>query len=270
MKSIQGQVALVTGGASGIGRLLALALAERGAKVAVWDASEANLRSLEAEAGAAGLSIFIARCDVADRDAVYESARALVAEAGPVDILVNNAGIVSGTRFLDTDDEKLRRTMDVNVNSNFWTAKAFLPSMLERNRGHLVTISSAAGLIGVTGLADYSASKFAVFGFHEALRMELRRRKSAVATTVICPFFIDTGMFAGVRTRFPFLLPIMKSEAAANRILRAILKNKKRLIMPRFVYSVYLLRLFPVGFFDLMADFFGVSASMEEFKGRAG
>lgn len=270
MKSIRGQVALVTGGASGIGRLLALDFAERGAKVAVWDASEENLRSFAAEASAAGLSVLTARCDVTDREAVYESARKLIAEAGPVDILVNNAGVVSGTSFLDTSDEKLVRTMDVNVNSNFWTAKAFLPSMLERDHGHLVTISSAAGLIGVTGLADYSASKFAAFGFHEAIRMELRRRKSAVATTVICPFFINTGMFAGVKTRFPLLLPIMKSEKAARRIVRAILRKKKRLIMPTFVYAVYLLRLFPVGFFDLMADFFGVSASMEEFKGRRG
>ncbi|MFA6507667.1 MAG: SDR family NAD(P)-dependent oxidoreductase, partial [Treponemataceae bacterium] len=139
---------------------------------------------------------------------------------------------------------------------------------IERNRGHLVTISSAAGLIGVTGLADYSASKFAVFGFHEALRTELRRLKSAVKTTVICPFFIDTGMFDGVRSRFPLLLPIMKSEKAAARMVGAILRNRKRLIMPPFAYSVYVLRLFPVAVFDAMADFFGVNNSMDQFKGR--
>ncbi len=270
MESIGGQVALVTGGASGIGRLLALSFARLGAKVAVWDASEANIRALEAEADAAGLSVLAARCDVTNREAVYALGAKLVAALGPVDILVNNAGVVSGTSFLDTSDEKLVRTMDVNVVSNFWTVKAFLPSMIERNRGRLVTISSAAGLLGVTGLADYSASKFAAFGFHEALRMELRRRKSAVATTVICPFFIDTGMFAGVKTRFPLLLPIMKSEKAVRKIMKAILRKKKRLIMPPFVYAVYLLRLFPVGLFDAMADFFGVNASMEEFRGRGG
>lgn len=268
MKSIQNQVALITGGASGIGKLIALSFAERGAKVAVWDSSESNLASLEEEAASRGLSVLAAKCDVTDRAAVYALAEKLTAVLGPVDILINNAGVVSGTSFLETSDEKLIRTMEVNATSNFWTVKAFLPSMLERDTGHLVTISSAAGIVGVTGLADYSASKFAVFGFHEAIRMELRRRKSRVATTVVCPFFIDTGMFQGVRTRFPLLLPIEKSEAAARRIVSAILRNKKRLIMPPFVYSVYLLRLFPVGFFDAMADFFGVNSSMNEFVGR--
>jgi all-trans-retinol dehydrogenase (NAD+) len=269
MKTIRDQVILITGGASGIGKLMALSFAELGAKVAVWDVSEANLRSLEEEATARGLAVLAAKCDVSDREEVYRLAEKLVAVLGPVDVLVNNAGIVSGTNFLDTDDEQLLRTMRINVASNFWTVKAFLPSMLERNSGHLVTIASAAGLIGVKGLADYSASKFAAFGFHEALRMELRRMKSSIAATVVCPFFIDTGMFEGVRTRFPFLLPIMKSEKAARRIVKAIVRKKKRLIMPPFVYSVYLLRLFPVGFFDAMADFFGVNTSMEEFKGRA-
>ncbi len=121
---------------------------------------------------------------------------------------------------------------------------------------------------GVTGLADYSASKFAAFGLHEAIRMELRRLKKNIQTTVVCPFFINTGMFDGVKTRFPLLLPIMEPEQAARRILNAILKNKKRLIMPPFVYSVYLLRLLPVSWFDGLADFFGVNHAMDSFKGR--
>jgi len=268
MKSIQDQVALVTGGASGIGRLVALLLAERGAKVAVWDLNETALRSLEAEAVSRGLKITGFICDVSKRAEVYERAAELVSSLGPLDILINNAGVVSGSKFLDTGDDKIERTMQVNTMSLFWTAKAFLPSMIERNRGHLVTISSAAGIVGVTGLADYSASKFAAFGFDEAIRMELRLIKSAVKTTVVCPFFIDTGMFKGVQTRFPLLLPIMKQEKAAKRIVAAILRNKKRLIMPPFVYSVYLLRLLPAPFFDFAADFFGVNRTMDHFTGR--
>ncbi|MFA6508677.1 MAG: SDR family NAD(P)-dependent oxidoreductase, partial [Treponemataceae bacterium] len=147
MKSIQNQVALVTGGASGIGRLIALAFAERGAKVAVWDVNEAALRKIEADAKEKGVSILGMRCDVSDKDDVYARAADLAAVLGPVDILVNNAGIVSGSKFLETSDEKILRSMNVNLLSNFWTDKAFLPSMIERNRGHLVTISSAAGII---------------------------------------------------------------------------------------------------------------------------
>jgi all-trans-retinol dehydrogenase (NAD+) len=268
MKTLNGKIALITGGASGIGRLVALAFAERGARVMVWDLNAQAIAELETEARTRRLYISGMRCDVSDRKAVYECAKKTAETIGPVDILVNNAGIVSGTTFLDTPDEKMIKTMEINAMANFWTVKAFLPGMLERNSGHLVTISSAAGIVGVTGLADYSASKFAAFGFHEAIRTEIRRLGKKVHTTVVCPFFINTGMFDGVSTRFPLILPILKSEYAARRIVQAVMKKKKRLMMPRFVYSVYLLRLLPVALMDALADFFGVNRAMDNFRGR--
>jgi all-trans-retinol dehydrogenase (NAD+) len=207
-------------------------------------------------------------CDVSEREAVYRQAAELTKEFGPVDVLVNNAGVVSGKTFLETPDEKLILTMQVNTMANFWTGKAFLPSMIERNSGHLVTISSAAGLVGVRGLADYNASKFAVFGFNESLRMELRRLKSAVQTTIVCPFFINTGMFEGVKTRVPFIFPILKQEYAARRAVKAVLKNQECLILPFTVASVFLLRLFPPSFLDAVAGFLGINRAMDEFTGR--
>jgi all-trans-retinol dehydrogenase (NAD+) len=247
---------------------MALDFARRGARVAVWDLDGESLRALEAEALKEGLFIRATGCDVSDRDAVYTQARALTTELGPLDILINNAGVVSGKTLLETPDEKIIRTINVNILSHFWTVKAFLPSMLERDTGHIVTIASAAGLIGVRGLGDYCASKFAAFGFDESLRMELRRLKSRVKTTVVCPFFIDTGMFTGVKTRFPLLLPILKPAGAAGRIVKAVLKGHRRLIMPRFVYALYLLRLMPVAVLDAAADFFGISRAMDDFTGR--
>jgi all-trans-retinol dehydrogenase (NAD+) len=175
-----------------------------------------------------------------------------------------------GLAFLGTVDDKIVKIMNINVLSLFWTCKAFLPSMIERNSGHIVTISSAAGIIGVNGLTDYCVSKFAAFGFDESIRMGLRSMKSKVRTTVVCPFFIDTGMFHGVKTRFPLVLPILKSSYATRKIVSAVLKNKRRLIMPRFVFSVYLLRLLPVKFLDWAADFFGINHSMDNFTGRTG
>jgi all-trans-retinol dehydrogenase (NAD+) len=268
MKPVKNQLVLITGGAGGIGRLMALDFARRGARVAVWDLEGESLKALEAEARKEGLFIRAMGCDVSNRDAVYTQAGALTKELGPPDILINNAGVVSGKTLLETPDEKIIRTVNVNILSHFWTVKAFLPSMLERDTGHIVTIASAAGLIGVRGLGDYCASKFAVFGFDESLRMELRRLKSRVKTTVVCPFFIDTGMFTGVKTRFPLLLPILKPVKAAGRIVKAVLKGKKRLIMPRFVYALYLLRLMPVAVLDAAADFFGISHAMDDFTGR--
>jgi all-trans-retinol dehydrogenase (NAD+) len=268
MKTIQDKLVLITGGASGIGRLMAFDFARRGARVAIWDLNAQALTAVEAEARTESLFIRGTVCDVSDRDAVYRSARGLTAELGPPDILINNAAIVSGAPLLQTPDEKIIKTMNVNTLSLFWTAKAFLPAMLERNSGRIVTISSAAGIIGARGLADYCASKFAAFGFDESLRMELGRAKSAVKTTVVCPFFIDTGMFAGVKTRFPLFLPILNPARSAARIVKAALKNRRRLIMPPFVYLVYLLRLFPVPLLDALASFFGINHAMDEFRGR--
>jgi all-trans-retinol dehydrogenase (NAD+) len=268
MKDIADKLVLITGGASGMGRLLAFLLARKGARVACWDLNAEALKKLASDAAAEGFTFYTAVCDVSDREAVYREAKILAEKCGPLDVLVNNAGIVSGKTLLGTPDERIVKTMEVNVLALFWTTKAFLPAMLERDSGHIVTISSAAGLIGVKGLADYCSSKFAAFGFDESLRMELRAQKSKIRTTVVCPFFVDTGMFAGVKTRFPHLLPILKPEYAAKKIAGAILKNKRRLIMPRLVNAMLLLRAMPVWFLDIVADFFGISHSMDDFKGR--
>jgi all-trans-retinol dehydrogenase (NAD+) len=261
-------VVLITGGGSGIGRLMALDFAERGSRVVLWDRNEGALAGVAEEAAGKGRVIRTMICDVSDRESVYRQAEILDKEMGPPDILINNAGIVSGKPMLETPDDLIEKTMRVNVLALFWTAKAFLPAMIRRGSGHLVTISSAAGLIGVRGLADYCASKFAAYGFDESIRMELRRLKSGVRTTVVCPFFINTGMFNGVKTRFPLLLPILDSSYAAGTIVRAVLKNKERLIMPRFVAALFILRLFPLRLFDLFSDFFGINHAMDEFKGR--
>jgi len=276
MKNIQNKVILVTGGASGIGKLMAFAFAKKQARVIIWDINGDGIKAAENEASETGLFIKGMICDVSDKENIYSQAKKLIADYGPVDILINNAGIVSkkpqnpepGPLFLSLPDENIIKTININTLSLFWTCKAFLPGMVERNSGHIVNISSAAGIIGVNGLPDYCAGKFAAFGFNESLRMELKRMKSAIKTTVVCPFFINTGMFDGVKTRFPLLLPILKPEYAAKKIVSAVLKKKKLLIMPRFVYSVYLLRLMPVGFMDWAANFFGISHAMDDFKGR--
>ena len=269
MSEINGRHIVITGGASGIGRLMAQKLAALGGRISLWDIDQENLDKVVAELNTTARGPaqgFL--CDVARRDTVYRVAAQTTDAAGPVDILINNAGVVSGARLLDLADEKIEATFAINTLSLFWTTKAFLPQMVERNRGHVVTISSAAGLIGVPKLADYSASKWAAMGFDESLRAELRQIAPEVRTTVVCPYYIDTGMFKGVRSRFPWLLPILNENAVAERIVGAIRRDKRRLIMPPFVYLVPPMRLFPVRAFDWVTEFLGVNASMDEFKGR--
>lgn len=268
MKKIKGKIILITGGAAGIGKSAAKIFAESDNTVIVWDINEKNLKTLNEEAAEKNLKIFGMICDITNREDVYRKAAETETKFGTVDILINNAGIVSGKTFLDSSDEENLLSMNVNAVSLFWTTKAFLPGMIKKGSGHLVTIASAAGLIGVKKLADYSASKFAAVGFTESLRMELSSLCKGIKTTTVCPFFIDTGMFDGVHSRFSFLLPILKQEYTAKKIVKAITKKKAMLIMPRFVNSLFIVRLFPIKIFDAIVSFFGINNTMDNFKGR--
>jgi len=269
MTHIPGSTVLVTGGASGLGRRLAQGAALRGARLVLWDINQENLERVLAElpsvaAGPHGGFL----CDVSRRDTVYELADRVRAEIGDIDILINCAGVVSGKPFLDLPDRKIEATFQINSLALFWTAKAFLPRMIERDHGHVVTIASASGYVGVAKLADYAASKWAAIGFDESLRMELKKRKAHVRTTVVCPYFINTGMFAGVKTRFPRLLPILDEREVAERTLHTIERDRARLVMPRRLALVPSMRLLPIGAFDAIASFLGVNATMDEFVGR--
>jgi len=276
MTTISNKHVLITGGASGLGRLLALRCAELGATVTVWDLNAAGAEAVAAEANAVAAAadprsagtVHSFACDVGDREQVYARADEVRAHVGPVDILINNAGVVSGRPLLELPDERIELTFKVNTLALFWTTKAFLPGMIDRGSGHLVNVASAAGLIGSPRETDYAASKFAAVGFNEALRLELKRSAPGVRTTVMCPFYIDTGMFAGVKTRFPLLLPILKEADVTERILRGIQHDRAQVLMPFMVRTLPAMRLLPVWAFDRLADFFGVTVAMDEFTGR--
>lgn len=270
MTTFAGKNVLITGAASGIGRLMAQKIASRGAKVILWDINLPGLESLSEQIERWGYrAAAYHQCDLSNREDIRETAGRVLAEHGTVDVLINNAGIVSGKPLLELTDEAIERTFEINTLSLYWTTRAFLPGMIAKNEGHIVTIASAGGLIGVPRMTDYSASKFAAVGFDDALRVELKRLGySGVRTTVICPFYINTGMFKGVKTRFPWLLPIMEPDDATNKIVNAIEKNKQRLIMPPFALVTYPGRLLPLPLFDRIAEFVGINQSMDDFQGR--
>lgn len=259
---------LITGAARGLGRLLAERGARAGAALVLWDLNAEGVRVAASSLEAAGARVHAAAVDVSDRAMVYAAAANARAALGPVDILINNAGVVTGRLLLDSPDEDIQRTFSVNTLALYWTTKAFLPDMIDRGRGHIVTIASAAGLVGVVRQTDYAASKHAAMGFDESLRYELVRIAPAVKTTVVCPFYVDTGMFAGVKSRFPLLLPILREAAVADRILLAVRRGERRLVLPPLVGLLPAMRLLPVRLFDRMIDFLGVNTSMDEFTGR--
>ncbi|XP_078047329.1 estradiol 17-beta-dehydrogenase 11 [Augochlora pura] len=240
MKSITGEIALVTGGGGGLGRLIALRLANLGATVVIWDVNKAATEEAVKLVQAAGGKCYGYVCDLCDREDVYKKAALVRAEVGKVTILINNAGVVSGMKFLDTPDKLIIRTMEVNVMSHFWTTKAFLPSMMEDNKGHIVSIASLAGHVGVPTLVDYCTSKFAAVGFEEALHMELAADGYKINTTVVCPFFIrSTGMFEDISTRF---VPRLSPNEVADRVVLAMRCNEKIAVVPGYLYILLVLK----------------------------
>ena len=253
-----------------MGRSLALKMARCGGTVVIYDLDESALdATVEEILATTGRDAYGFVCDVSDREEVYLTAEKVHEAVGKVDILVNNAGIVSGRRLMDTPDEKIEAVIGVNTLALFWATKSFLPDMLEKGRGHVVTVASAAGLVGVDKQVDYSASKHAAVGFAESLRVELKKTGYPdVKTTIVEPFYVNTGMFEGVKTRFPRVLPILDPDVVTERIVEAIQRDRQELKMPFVVNLVPAFRLLPVNLFDRLADFFGINASMEEFVGR--
>lgn len=277
MKNVAGDTVLITGAASGIGKLLALKFARLGAKVALLDVNAAAVeeaaREVAKESQALGgkperISHFVA--DLSDRVATQEIMDKVKQQIGEVSILVNNAGIVTGKKLLDANDKAIELTMRVNTEAHFWTIKALLPQMMSKNHGHIVTLASSAGLAGVPGLVDYCASKWGAVGTNESLRAELLKMgKTGVKTTCICPFFIKTGMFTGAKTKWPRLIPLLEPEFAAERIMQAIRCNQELLVMPFSVHLTFLAKILPVPVMDEIAATLGICDTMDDFKGRS-
>jgi len=271
-RCLTGKVCLITGGGQGIGRLMAIRFAKEGCRVALWDIRKDLCDQLVDELGGTAAGHSAHYCDVQSREMVAQcAAETLQQMGGRVDILVNNAGIVSGKKFMDCSDKELQRTMDINIMAHFWICKALLPGMIARDEGHLVTISSAAGLTGVPGLADYCASKFAAFGFNESMRLEFKKQKQNIRTTAVCPYYIDTGMFEGAKSSMFGLLYMLKPQVVVDSVVDAVKYDREWLCLPPVVYLGCLARgLIPTGLNDWLFDMLGMTSSMDDFAGVGG
>jgi all-trans-retinol dehydrogenase (NAD+) len=214
MYALREKTAVVTGGAAGIGLETCRRLVKAGCVVTLWDVNAAGLARARKELSRGGARVFAYRCDVTKRARVSQLARRAVKDMGRVDILVNNAGILVPGGFLDQAVEKWEKTVDVNFVALLHTIRAFLPDMHARNEGRIVNVSSAAGLLGVPGIAVYGATKWAVFGLTEALRHESwNAGKRGVMWASIHPMYVKEGIFAGAR--LPGLGGLISPRSAA-------------------------------------------------------
>ncbi|XP_028590994.2 retinol dehydrogenase 10-like [Podarcis muralis] len=246
-KRVTNEICLITGAASptGIGRFFALEFARRGATLVLWDIDTEGNENAAREVRKLGAKAYIYTCDVSRKEEVYSVAEYVRKDVGNVTILVNNAGIVAGKPILQCPDELLERTMRTNCHAHFWTVKAFLPQMIERDHGHIVTVAGSFGLFATGCMEGYCASKFAVVGFHEALSHELKaKRVSGVKTTLVCPYFTDTGMFHGCRIRqeLEALLSPLRPDQFVKSAMHRILQNQHVIYVPRMLYLVAILK----------------------------
>ncbi|XP_032738483.1 epidermal retinol dehydrogenase 2 [Lontra canadensis] len=270
-KNVAGEIVLITGAGSGLGRLLALRFACLGSVLVLWDINkEGNEETCRMVREAGATRVYAYTCDCSQKENIYRVAEQVKKEVGDVSILINNAGVVTGKSFLDCPDELIEKALDVNFKAHLWTYKSFLPAMIANQHGHLVCISSTAGLVGVNKLADYCASKFAAFGFAESVFMETVVKKlKGIKTTIVCPFFIKTGMFEGCSTARPFLLPLLEPDYVADKIVDGILTDKVYLNVPKFIsFILFLKSFFPVKMAVLMADYMGAFNVMDTFVGK--
>lgn len=193
---LTGKVALVTGGSRGIGRAISLALAAHGAKIAVNYASNAIAADETARAiGGAGAAIAIAG-DVSDAAAGAALVEATIATFGRIDILVNNAGVTADGLILRMSEAEWDKVIDTNLKGTFSVTKAAIRPMVRQRFGRIISVSSAAGIVGNAGQANYSAAKAGMIGFTKAIAKEVASRK--ITANVIAPGFIDTEMTAGL------------------------------------------------------------------------
>jgi all-trans-retinol dehydrogenase (NAD+) len=215
------EIAVVTGGCSGIGELVVKKLVRRGVKVAVLDIQHLPA-SLQ---GYANVKFFA--CNITDPSAVYNTADRVRSTLGAPSILVNNAGIATAHSILDTDDEWLRKIYDVNLLSNYYTVKAFLPDMIKKNKGHIITVASTASFSGIGLMVDYCSTKAGVLSFHEGLNQELKHCYNApsILTTSIHPNWVRTPLIAPFENAIRAAgSPVLETEDVADAIMAQIVR----------------------------------------------
>jgi len=227
-RSLRDSRILITGASQGIGKQLALAAARRGAKVLAAARNAALLVELQDEAKKEGLTIETVAADVtshADRAKMVQAAQD---KFGGLDILVNNAGIGATGHFADAAPERMRQIFEVNVFGLTETTRAFLPMLKKGNKPAIVNISSVAARRGIPARSDYSASKFAIQGFSEALRAELA--KDGVDVLVVCPGLTQTNFSQNMIEQKALLkldhMRGMTAEQVAWKSIRAIERGK--------------------------------------------
>ncbi|KAL6855321.1 hypothetical protein ACO1O0_006462 [Amphichorda felina] len=261
------EVIVVTGGAGGVGLLLAEVYGMRGASVAVLDVAEME------DGEARGVTYY--RCDVGDKEQLARVAKEIERDLGTPTILVNNAAIVTGKSLLDMSMDELDKSLRTNLMAPFYCIKTFLPAMIRGGRGGtIVNVSSVIGHLGAAQLSDYAAAKAGITALHKSLAAELRGAGDAggaIRTVLVTPGQLTTPLFRGVRTPSSFVAPLVEPVDVVKEVVAAIDGGGGGMLgMPLYARWVDWYNVLPAGVQVVARKLAGVDRGMRTFRGRDG
>jgi len=235
MESLKGKNALVTGAGKGIGRAVALALAAEGVNVGLLARTESQLAEVADEVRKLGVKAAAVTADVADMAAVDQAVAQVKQELGSIDILINNAGIGTFGKFLEMEPAEWEKIIQVNLLGVYYTTRAVLPEMIERQAGDIINISSTAGQRGAAVTSAYSASKFGVMGLTESLMQEVRKHN--IRVSALTPSTVATELAVSNKLTDGNPEKVMQPEDLADFIISQLKLNRRIFIKEAGMWS---------------------------------
>ncbi len=240
------KVVLITGASSGIGLASAIQFAKKGAIIILVARRKEKLDQVANDLEKFNVSTLVCECDVSDKSQVKKMSKIVLEKYESVDVLVNNAGFAIYGSVSNLTTEEIESQMATNYFGMVYCIKNFLPSMIKKKSGHIVNVASVAGSFGLPGIASYCASKFAMLGFSEGLKHELKG--TGVGVTVVSPIMVRTNFFDHLSfENMPKYSPTsLSAETVANAILKAANSRRLEIIVPSVVrVAVWMKSTFP-------------------------
>lgn len=235
MQNLKDKRALITGGSRGLGKAIALALANEGVHIAITGRNEKSLQEMANELKKTGVEVAYAAFDVTDKEQVFSSLTKLQQDFGTIDILVNNAGIAAFGSILEMDAELWEDIIKTNLLGAYYVVKAVVPSMVAKKSGDVINISSTAGLKGNAATSAYSASKFGLIGMSESMMFELRKHN--VRVTTLTPSTIATDMSRDLKLTDGNPEKVLQPEDFAQLVVSLLKLDKRALLASASIWS---------------------------------
>ncbi|WP_347049986.1 3-ketoacyl-ACP reductase [Flavobacterium olei] len=235
MTDLKNKNALITGAGKGIGKAVAIALAKEGVNLILVSRTQSDIDELAKETADLGAKTIAISADVADINSINNAVEKALSEFKTIDILINSAGIASFGKFLELEPETFERIIQVNLMGTYYTTRAVIPNMIERQTGDIINISSTAGLNGNALTSAYSASKFAVLGLTDSLMQEMRKHN--IRVTALTPSTVATDMAKDLNLTDGNPEKVMQSEDMAELIISQLKLNRRVFVKNSSIWS---------------------------------